>query len=88
MMVVVGGRNSANTKELTRLCEIEASRRSRSRARVTSTTPRRFGERKGRWRHRRHVDADRGSRAVAERIYELAGTDRAAATPDAWPARR
>ena len=62
-MVVVGGRSSANTKELTRLCEIvgtpviqiEHVRRPRRRRRLRRRADRR--------RDRRHLDADRGPRA-------------------------
>ena len=75
LMVVVGGRNSANTKELTRLCDIagkpviqiETRRGPRRRGRVR--------RRPGGRRHRRHLDADRGSRAVAASAStQLAGT--------------
>ncbi len=61
LMVVVGGRHSANTKELTRLCEIAGTRSGPGRERAG---PRRSGgvrRRARRRRDRRHLDADRGS---------------------------
>ena len=84
-MVVVGGRHSANTKELTRLCEIVGhAARSRSRTPATSTDPAPFDG-------ARVVGVTGGTstpiedlRDVAERILELAGTDsRPAPTPTA-----
>ena len=77
-MVVVGGRHSANTKELTRLCQIgRHAGRSRSRTPATSRTPRRS-----------RAPASSGVtggtstpvedlREVAERIFAIAGHARA-----------
>ena len=83
LMVVVGGRNSANTKELTRLCEIAGkpviqieSARDLIDARLSTA--------------RRVVGVTGGTstpiedlETVAERVYELAGTPTRPATPRA-----
>ena len=60
LMVVVGGRSSANTKELTRLCEIAgtAAIQIESVQRPGRSDPVRRGPH--RRRDRRHLDADRG----------------------------
>ena len=61
LMVVVGGRSSANTKELTRLCgDRRDARRSRSSPCAISATRPPFEGREDRRRHRRHLDPDRG----------------------------
>jgi (E)-4-hydroxy-3-methyl-but-2-enyl pyrophosphate reductase len=77
MMVVVGGRNSANTKELTRLCQIEGRRV------VQIEGPRELDDAEV-FAGARIVGVTGGTstpiedlEAVAERIYLLAGTDQA-----------
>ena len=74
LMVVVGGRSSANTKELTRLCEIAGTPRSRSRTSRDLTDPAPFDDAV-------IVGVTGGTstpiedlRDVTERIYEMAGT--------------
>ncbi len=78
-MVVVGGRNSANTKELTRLCQIAGRPVLQIESAADLTDPAVFGD-------AQHVGVTGGTstpiedlEAVAERIYALAGT------PDARP---
>jgi 4-hydroxy-3-methylbut-2-enyl diphosphate reductase len=75
MMVVVGGRNSANTRELTRLCEIAGRRvvQIESAGDLTDTAA---------FEGARVVGVTGGTstpiedlQAVAERVYSLAGTD-------------
>ena len=58
-MVVVGGRSSANTKELTRLCEIVGTPAIQVEHARDLVDPAVFDDPPGR-RHRRDVDADRG----------------------------
>src|SRR5918997_6961128 len=74
-MVVVGGRNSANTKELTRLCQIAGRPVLQIESAVDLTDSGVFGD-------ARVVGVTGGTstpiedlEAVARRIYELAGTD-------------
>jgi 4-hydroxy-3-methylbut-2-enyl diphosphate reductase len=74
-MVVVGGRNSANTKELTRLCQIYGRPVVQVEAARDLNDADVFGS-------ARHVGVTGGTstpiedlEAVAERIYALAGTD-------------
>ncbi len=74
MMVVVGGRNSANTKELTRLCQISGRR-------VIQIEGPRELEDAGAFDGARVVGVTGGTstpiedlQAVAERVYRLAGT--------------
>ena len=76
LMVVVGGRSSANTKELTRLCEIAGTPRIQIEGVADLTDPRRFDGRRGRRRDRRHVHADRGPARGRARIFAIAGTPR------------
>ena len=79
LMVVVGGRSSANTKELTRLCEIAGTPADPDRERrATSTDAGAVRRRPDRRRHRRHLDADRGP---ARR--RRSGSSRIAGTPEA-----
>ena len=60
LMVVVGGRHSANTKELTRLCEIAGTRAIQIENARDLGDPAPFdGRARGR-RDRRHLDPDRG----------------------------
>jgi len=75
VMVVVGGRNSANTKELTRLCEMEG------RPAIQIEGPRELTD-AGAFDGARVVGVTGGTstpiedlQAVAERIFALAGTD-------------
>jgi small subunit ribosomal protein S1 len=75
MMVVVGGRNSANTKELTRLCEIAGKPVVQIENARDLTDPAAFGS-------SRVVGVTGGTSTpiedlekVAQRVYELAGTD-------------
>ena len=63
LMVVVGGRNSANTKELTRLCQIAGKPVIQIESARDLADARCLRWRTRRRRHRRHVDADRGPRA-------------------------
>ena len=77
MMVVVGGRNSANTKELTRLCEIADKP-------VVQVENARDLEDAAAFDGMRVVGVTGGTSTpiedlekVAERVYELAGTDQA-----------
>ena len=79
LMIVVGGRSSANTKELTRLCQIEGTPaiQIESVAGLTETTD---------FRGARVVGVTGGTstpiedlHAVARRVLELAGTDDARA---------
>ena len=79
LMVVVGGRSSANTKELTRLCEIVGTRAVQIESEDDLTDPSVF-------EGARVVGVTGGTstpiedlRAVAERILRLAGTPEAAA---------
>ena len=60
LMVVVGGRHSANTKELTRLCQIvgTAAIQVENARDLDDAAP--FDGARDRRRHRRHLDADRG----------------------------
>ncbi len=74
MMVVVGGRNSANTKELTRLCQIEGTRVIQIEGARELADPAAFDG-------ARVVGVTGGTstpiedlQAVAERVYTLAGT--------------
>jgi 4-hydroxy-3-methylbut-2-enyl diphosphate reductase len=74
MMVVVGGRNSANTKELTRLCQIAAKPVIQIEGAVDLVDGAAFGT-------ARVVGVSGGTstpiedlEAVAERVYSLAGT--------------
>ena len=76
VMVVVGGRNSANTKELTRLCEIAGTR-------VLQIEGERDLSDAGALGDARVVGVSGGTstpiedlQKVAQRIYELAGTER------------
>jgi (E)-4-hydroxy-3-methyl-but-2-enyl pyrophosphate reductase len=76
MMVVVGGRNSANTKELTRLCEIAGKPVIQIEGASDLAEPGAFGE-------ARVVGVTGGTSTpiedlekVAERVYELAGNSR------------
>lgn len=74
LMVVVGGRHSANTKELTRLCEITGTRAIQVESARDLVDPEPF--------HRARLVGVTGGtstpiedlRDVAERIYRLAGT--------------
>ena len=75
VMVVVGGRNSANTKELTRLCEIAGTRVLQIEGERDLTDAAALGD-------ARVVGVSGGTstpiedlQKVAQRIYELAGTD-------------
>ena len=75
MMVVVGGRNSANTKELTRLCEIAGKPVIQIESERDLVDVAAFGD-------ARVVGVTGGTSTpiedlekVAERVYELAGTD-------------
>jgi 4-hydroxy-3-methylbut-2-enyl diphosphate reductase len=75
LMVVVGGRHSANTKELTRLCGIVGTPAMQIENARDLVDPAPFGE-------TRVVGVTGGTstpiedlRDVAERIYSLAGTD-------------
>jgi (E)-4-hydroxy-3-methyl-but-2-enyl pyrophosphate reductase len=75
VMVVVGGRNSANTKELTRLCEMEGRRV------IQIEGPRDLSDAAA-FESARIVGVTGGTstpiedlQAVAERVYALAGTD-------------
>jgi (E)-4-hydroxy-3-methyl-but-2-enyl pyrophosphate reductase len=75
LMVVVGGRNSANTKELTRLCVIAGKPALQIESARDLLDPAAFGE-------ARVVGVTGGTstpiedlEAVARRVYELAGTD-------------
>jgi 4-hydroxy-3-methylbut-2-enyl diphosphate reductase len=79
LMVVVGGRSSANTKELTRLCEIVGTRAIQIESEEDLTDPAVFGG-------ARVVGVTGGTstpiedlRCVAERILRLGGTSEAAA---------
>ncbi len=79
LMVVVGGRSSANTKELTRLCEIAGTHAIQIESVRDLADPAVFGS-------ARVVGVTGGTstpiedlRAVAERILELAGTPESAA---------
>jgi 4-hydroxy-3-methylbut-2-enyl diphosphate reductase len=79
LMVVVGGRSSANTKELTRLCEIVGTRAIQIESEEDLTDPAVFGG-------ATVVGVTGGTstpiedlRCVAERILRLAGTSEAAA---------
>ena len=79
LMVVVGGRSSANTKELTRLCEIGGTRAIQIESVRDLTESTAFGD-------ARIVGVTGGTstpiedlQAVAERIFELAGTAQTAA---------
>ena len=60
LMVVVGGRSSANTKELTRLCEIAGTAAIQIENVADLTDPAPFAKRQDRRRDRRHLHADRG----------------------------
>ena len=60
LMVVVGGRHSANTKELTRLCQIVGTPRAPGRERARPRRPGAVRRRPRRRRDRRNLDADRG----------------------------
>ena len=60
LMVVVGGRSSANTKELTRLCEIVGTQAIQVESVADLADADRVRRRADRRDHRRHVDADRG----------------------------
>ena len=60
LMVVVGGRSSANTKELTRLCEIAGKPRDPDPGRRRPLGHDRLPRRERRRGDRRHVDPDRG----------------------------
>ena len=60
LMVVVGGRSSANTKELTRLCEIAGTPAIQIEGVRDLADAGGVRGRPGRRRDRRHVDADRG----------------------------
>ena len=60
LMVVVGGRSSANTKELTRLCEIAGKPAIQIQGVADLSDADRLRRREGRRRDRRHVHADRG----------------------------
>lgn len=82
LMVVVGGRNSANTKELTRLCEIEGRRA------IQIEGPRELHDEDA-FAGVRVVGVTGGTstpiedlRAVVQRVYELAGTASARARAD------
>jgi (E)-4-hydroxy-3-methyl-but-2-enyl pyrophosphate reductase len=79
LMVVVGGRSSANTKELTRLCGIVGTRAVQIESEADLTDPKVFDE-------AQIIGVTGGTstpiedlRAVAERILRLAGTPEAAA---------
>ena len=60
LMVVVGGRSSANTKELTRLCEIVGTKAIQVESVADLADAERLHRRPDRRDHRRHLDADRG----------------------------
>ena len=60
LMVVVGGRSSANTKELTRLCGIVGTKAIQIESVRDLDDAAVFDGREGRRRDRRHLDADRG----------------------------
>ena len=60
LMVVVGGRSSANTKELTRLCEIVGTPAIQIQGVADLTDADRSSRRARRRRDRRHVHPDRG----------------------------
>ena len=75
MMVVVGGRNSANTKELTRLCQLAGKPVVQTEGARDLADPAVFAD-------ARVVGVTGGTstpiedlQAVAERVYELGGTD-------------
>ena len=83
-MVVVGGRSSANTKELTRLCEIAGTHAIQIESVRDLGDPAVFGSAEV-------VGVTGGTstpiedlQAVAERILELAGTAAAAAAAMTW----
>ena len=95
-MVVVGGRSVANTKELTRLCEIAGTPAIQIESVRDLDRPGGLRRRRGRRRHRRHVDPDRGpparspsgssrspGRAEAAAAAARAGRGRAAGRRDA-----
>ena len=89
LVVVVGGRNSANTKELTRLVGIVGKPAVQIEQRA------RPGRMRRRFAGRRVVGVTGGTSTpiedleeVAERIYELAGTPDAQARAASWPAPR
>ncbi len=82
LMLVVGGRSSANTKELTRLCGIVGTRAIQIESAADLTAETAFGD-------ARIVGVTGGTstpiedlRAVAERILRLAGTPEAAERAD------
>jgi 4-hydroxy-3-methylbut-2-en-1-yl diphosphate reductase len=82
MMVVVGGRSSANTKELTRLCEIAGTHAIQIEGGRDLTDPAVFGD-------ARVVGVTGGTstpiedlRDVAQRVLEIAGTPQAQAAAE------
>ena len=89
LMVVVGGRHSANTKELTRLCQIAGTPAIQIENARDLTDPAPFERAPGRGRDRRHVHArSRTCARSREHIFELAGTPRPAARAAELAARR
>ena len=89
LMVVVGGRSSANTKELTRLCEIAGTAAIQIESVHDLTDPAPFASARDRRRHRRHLDADRGP-ARRHRADPRDGRHArgAARRPPSWPTPR
>ena len=87
LMVVVGGRHSANTKELTR-ARSSAPARSRSRTPATSTDAwRRSKARRWSGRPRRHLDADRGPARRRGAVFCRSGCNRRRPRPRDLPER-
>ena len=89
LMVVVGGRSSANTKELTRLCEIAGTAAIQIENVARPDRPGAVREGRDRRRDRRHVDADRGP-ARRRRADPRDGRHARGAqpTPPSWPTPR
>ena len=94
MMVVVGGRSSANTKELTRLCEIAGTHAIQIESVRDLDRRRGLRGRAGRRRDRRHEHPDRGP-ARRHPAHPRAGRHRRApgrtppsSPPPPWPSPR
>ena len=89
LMVVVGGRSSANTKELTRLCEIEGTRAIQIQGVRRPGRPDAVRGRAGRRGDRRDVHPDRGpARGRVLDPGQRRDAERPRPTPRASPMRR
>ena len=88
LMVVVGGRHSANTKELTRLCQIAGTPAVQIENARGPRRPRAVRGGPGRRRDRRHVDAGRGPARGRRRIFAIAGTEERPHAPPSSPRPR